>query len=43
MIKKKKKKAGSLILKPFKWYIRTAAKNYEQVYGENFKYVRFWM
>ena len=43
MIKKTTKKAGSLILKPFKWYVRTAAKNYELMYGENIKYVRFFV
>ena len=44
MIKKTTVKAGKLILKPFKWYIKTSAKNYEEMFGEeNIKYVRFWM
>ena len=44
MIKKTTLKAGKLILKPFKWYIKTSAKNYEEMFGEeNVKYVRFWM
>jgi hypothetical protein len=44
MIKKTTLKAGKLILKPFKWYIKTSAKNYEEMFGEeNIKYVRFWM
>jgi hypothetical protein len=44
MIKKTTVKAGKLILKPFKWYIKTSAKNYEEMFGEeNVKYVRFWM
>jgi hypothetical protein len=37
------KKAGHVMIVPFKWYIRTAAKNYENMFGENVKYVRFWM
>ena len=40
-IKKTTKKAGSLILKPLKWYFRAVAKNYELMYGDNIKYVRF--
>jgi hypothetical protein len=44
MIKKTTVKAGKLILKPFKWYIKTSAKNYEEMFGEeSVKYVRFWM
>ena len=44
LIKKTTIKAGKLILKPFKWYIKTSAKNYEKLFGEeNIKYIRFWM
>ena len=44
MIKKTTVKAGKLILKPFKWYIKTSAENYAKMFGEeNIKYVRFWM
>ena len=42
-IKKTTKKAGKLILKPLKWYVRTTAKNYGYMYGDNIKYIRFWM
>lgn len=37
------KKAGKLLVKPLKWYIRTSARNYENMFGENLQYVRFWM
>ena len=37
------KKAGHVMIFPIKWYIRTAAKNYESIYGENLKYMRFWI
>ena len=44
MIKKTTVKAGKLILKPFKWYIKTSAENYARMFGEeNIKYIRFWM
>lgn len=34
---------GSAMLKPFKWYIETSAKNYERLFGDNLQYVRWWM
>ena len=43
MIKKTTVKAGKLILKPFKWYIKTSAKNYQIMLGDNIQYFRFWM
>lgn len=37
------KAAGYVIVKPIKWYFKTAAKNYEEAYGKDaWKYMR-WM
>jgi DnaD/phage-associated family protein len=43
LTKKTTVKAGSLILKPFKWYIKTSAKNYEEMFGDNLQFMRFWI
>ena len=44
LIKKTTLRAGKLILKPFKWYFKTMAKNYEEMFGEeNIKYIKFWI
>jgi hypothetical protein len=42
-IKKTTVKAGKMILYPFKWYIKTTAKSYEEMFGDNLQYFRFWI
>ena len=44
-IKKTTLKAGKLMISPFKWYVNTTAKSlgYMCRYGEDIKYIRFWM
>lgn len=37
------KETAKVIFYPFTWYIKIAAKNYEKMFGDNMKYVTFWM
>jgi len=37
------KKAGKFMITPFKWYVKAMTKSYEEMYGENLQYVKFWM
>lgn len=37
------KKTGKVILWPAKKYIEVTAANYEKMFGDNMRYVTFWM
>jgi hypothetical protein len=42
-VKKTTKKAGKLMIAPFKWYVKAMTKGYEEMYGDNLQYIKFWM